>query len=67
MTPSSTPCERGDVVFLRVRFTDDSGAKRRPAVVVSVGEVHETRADALIMPLTTRIDTVRFGDYVLSN
>lgn len=67
MTPSSTPCERGDIVFVRVRFSDDSGAKRRPALVVSVGEVHEARADALIMPLTTRVDTIRFGDCLLSD
>jgi len=51
---------------VRVRFSDDSGAKKRPAVVVSVAAVHETRADALTMPLTTRIDTIRYGDHVLS-
>ena len=64
-TPSSTTCSRGDVVFVGVRFTDGSGVKQRPAVVVSVEGVHVSRADALIVPLTTRLATQRYGDRLL--
>lgn len=67
MTQSSTTCRRGDVFFGRVTFSDDSGVKQRPAVVVSVDAVHESRADALIVPLTTRIDARRFGDHILAD
>ncbi len=64
-TPSSTTCNRGDIVFVSVRFSDESGAKKRPAVVVSVDAVHESRVDALIVPLTTNLNMRRFGDYLL--
>ena len=35
MTPSMTHFEFGDVVLVRVPFTDQRGLKQRPAVVVS--------------------------------
>ena len=66
-TPSSTSCSRGDVFFVNVRFSDGSGIKRRPAVVVSVDAVHTTRADALIVPLTTNLSARRFGDHLLTD
>ncbi|WP_322795352.1 type II toxin-antitoxin system PemK/MazF family toxin [Tepidiforma sp.] len=53
--PSSTVCRRGDVFLVSVRFSDGSGIKRRPAVVVSVDELHASRADTLIVPLTTNL------------
>ncbi len=64
-TPSSTTCSRGDVFFVNVRFSDDTGMKRRPVVVVSVDAFHSARYDALIVPLTTNLAAVRFGDHVL--
>ena len=64
-TPSSITFSRGDVFFVNVRFSDDSGVKRRPAVIVSVGAMHLSRADALIVPLTTNLSNQRFGDQVL--
>jgi len=64
-TPSSTTCSRGDAFFVNVRFSDGSGIKRRPVIVVSVDAVHLSRADALIMPVTTRLGFQRFGDHVL--
>jgi mRNA interferase MazF len=66
-TPSSTNCSRGDVFLVDIRFSDDSGSKRRPVVVVSTDSVHESRADALTVPLTTKLATVRFGDSVVQD
>ena len=64
---SSISFVRGSVVLVNVRFSDDSGIKRRPAVIVSVDSFHESRADALIVPLTSRLSTLRFGDYLLQD
>lgn len=64
-TPSSTLCNRGDVFLVNVRFSDGSGVKRRPVVVVSVDAVHSSRLDALIVPLTANVSVQRFGDYAL--
>lgn len=38
--------EKGDVVLVRFVFTNESGAKRRPAVVVSTSEYHQGRQEA---------------------
>lgn len=67
MTASSTTCSRGDVVMVGVRFSDGSGVKRRPAVVVSVDAVHAERADALIVPLATNLSARRLGDHPLAH
>jgi mRNA-degrading endonuclease toxin of MazEF toxin-antitoxin module len=54
-----------EVVFVAVRFSDGSGIKQRPAVIVSVEAVHASRADALVVPLTTNLAGRRFGDHPL--
>lgn len=53
---------RGDVVLIRYPFTDLSGAKVRPAVVVS--GPHESN-DLVIVPLTSRTTGLRSGEFVL--
>jgi mRNA interferase MazF len=47
------------------RYTDGEGSKRRPAVVVSSPAYHASKADAVIIPLTTRMSSNYFGDYDL--
>ena len=66
-TPSSTSCSRRDVFLVQVRFSDGSGIKRRPVVVVSVDAVHAGRLDALIVPLTTNLAVRRFGYHSLAD
>ena len=66
-TPSSTTFSRGTVVFVNIRFTDDSSSKARPAVVVSADGFHAARDDVLVVPLTARLARRRFGDYVLKD
>jgi len=39
---------RGDVVLMSFIFSDESGAKLRPAVVVSSSEYHRGRKEAII-------------------
>src|SRR5688572_3478837 len=64
-TPSTTTCKRGEVYLVVIKFSDGTGMKPRPAVVVSVDAVHRARRDALVVPLTTDTLTTRFGDHVL--
>lgn len=45
----------GDVVLVPFPFTDQSGLKRRPAVVVSSAEYHVQRRDLMIMAITGQI------------
>jgi mRNA interferase MazF len=55
---------KGDVVLVRYPFSDLSGNKVRPAVVVNAA--HES-ADLVFIPLTSRIAGLRTGEFVLSD
>lgn len=54
---------RGDVVLIRYPFSDLSGSKVRPAVIV--GAAHPSR-DIMIVPLTSKITSLLPGEFVLS-
>lgn len=45
----------GAVVLVPFPFTDQTGAKKRPAVVVSSSTYNDTRTDIVIMALTGRV------------
>jgi mRNA interferase MazF len=53
---------RGEVVLVRYPFSDLSGAKVRPAVIVSAPHVSR---DVFIIPLTSRIATLLPGEFAL--
>ena len=45
----------GDVVLLPFPFTDQSGAKKRPAVIVSSMSYNGKRRDIVIMAITSQV------------
>ena len=54
-------CEQGDVVLLAFAFTDESGGKRRPAVIVSTSNYHRNRQEAIIAAITSNVDRLLLG------
>jgi mRNA interferase MazF len=62
---SSTTYSPGSVVMVRVTFTRGTETKKRPAVILSVGGYHNSRADAVMMALSTQMSSTYFGDYPL--
>lgn len=50
MTPT-----RGEVVLVPFPFTDQSGAKKQPAVVVSSDDYNASRPDCVIMAITSQV------------
>ena len=53
----------GDVVLVPSPFTDRSGIKKRPAVVVSSHSYNATRRDIVIMAITSQVRTpLGFGE-----
>ena len=52
--PPTTSYSFGDIVLVPFPFTDQSGAKKRPAVVVSSAAYHQARRDVLIMAVTSQ-------------
>lgn len=66
--PSTTTYSRGDVVVVNVPFSDASGTKRRPALVVSADAFHRTLPDLILCPISSQPRYYRKptpGDYPL--
>lgn len=54
---------RGNVVLVRFPFSDLSGAKVRPAIVVNTPHISQ---DIFAIPLTSKTDSLLKGEFVLS-
>ncbi len=50
-----TICEQGDVLLVPFPFTDQSTAKRRPAVVLSDRAYNRAHRDVILASITSRI------------
>jgi len=58
----------GDVVLVPFPFTDQSGAKKRPAVVVSSSSYNATRRDLVIMAITGQVrQPLAFGEAMIAD
>jgi mRNA interferase MazF len=70
MTPSRVPSDagwgQGDVVLVRFVFSDESGAKRRPAVVLSTDEYHRGRQEAIVAAITSNVQRLLVGDHLIA-
>lgn len=61
-----TTFRRGDVVLVPFDFTDRSGSKWRPAVVISTERYNRTTPDVLIASITGNLNAIPHpGDHVL--
>ncbi len=61
-----TGYEQGDVVLVRFVFSDETGAKRRPAVIVSTDDYHRGRQEAVIAAITSNVDRLLVGDHLIA-
>lgn len=58
----------GDVVLVPFPFTDQSGTKKRPAVVVSGAGYNTSRRDIVIMAITSQVRTpLGFGEAMVGD
>jgi mRNA interferase MazF len=58
----------GDVVLVPFPFTDQSGTKKRPAVVVSSSGYNANRRDIVIMAITSQVRTpLGFGEAMVGD
>jgi mRNA interferase MazF len=62
-----TEYNRGDVVLVSFIFSDETGERRRPAVIVSSDIYHQSRQEAIIAAITSRTDRVLVGDHPISD
>jgi mRNA interferase MazF len=62
-----TGYRRGDVVLVRFIFSDETGERQRPAVVVSSDAYHQSRQEAIIAAITSRTDRILVGDHLIGD
>lgn len=60
-----TGYEQGDIVLVRFVYADESGAKRRPAVVLSAGSYQQGRQEAIIAAITSNVQHLLVGDHLI--
>jgi len=58
---------RGDVVLVSFVFSDETGERRRPAVIVSSEAYHKSRQEAIIAAITSRTDRILASDHLISD
>jgi mRNA-degrading endonuclease toxin of MazEF toxin-antitoxin module len=65
--PPTTGYSFGDVVLVPFPFTDQSGLKKRPAVVVSSAQYQLNRRDLVIMAITSQLRPhLAFGEFTVA-
>lgn len=58
----------GDVLLVPFPFTDQSGTKKRPAVVVSSSSYNASRRDIVIMAITSQVrQPLAFGEAMIAD
>lgn len=62
-----TGYSRADVVLVRFVFSDESGAKRRPVVVISSDVYHRGRQEAIVAAITSNVERLLSGDHLIAN
>jgi mRNA interferase MazF len=62
-----TACSFGDIVLVPFPFTDQSGIKKRPGVVVSSSAYHRFRDDVILMAVTSQVRDPRFGELLIDD
>jgi mRNA-degrading endonuclease toxin of MazEF toxin-antitoxin module len=54
--------KQGDVVLVKVIFSEGSGAKKRPALIISDKYYHDNRQEVIIAAITSNINRILAGD-----
>lgn len=64
---STTSYRRGDVFIVNIPFTDGTGSKRRPSLVVSAPVYHRSRQQVIVFPFTGNTRRLHAGSYLISD
>lgn len=62
-----TDYKRGDVVLVNFVFPDQSGVKRRPALIISSETYHKGRQEVVLAAITSNVRRILSGDTVLQD
>ena len=60
-----TSSDRGAIVLVRFVFADETGAKRRPALILSTERYHAGRREVLVAAITSNVGRLLVGDHLV--
>lgn len=61
-------CSRGDIVLAEVEYTNHSGRKVRPVVVISSDQYNQHTPDLIVLPISSNLGPLAHpGDHVVAN
>src|SRR5206468_4332615 len=58
---------RGDVVLVEFVFSDESGTKLRPALVISAVAYQRARREVIVAAITSNVERRLYGDYLIAD
>ena len=58
-------CDHGDVVLVGFVFSDESGRKLRPALVISSSAYHRARREVIVAAITSNVRRRLFADHIV--
>jgi mRNA interferase MazF len=59
--------KKGDVVLVGFMFSDESGKKLRPAVIISSASYNRARQEVVVAAITSNVRRHLFGDHVVAD
>ncbi|HEX7410485.1 MAG TPA: type II toxin-antitoxin system PemK/MazF family toxin [Candidatus Binatia bacterium] len=60
-------CDRGDVVLVGFVFSDESGRKVRPALVITLSAYHRARREVILAAITSNVRRRLVADHLLAD
>jgi len=60
-------CARGDVVLVGFVFSDESGRKTRPALVITSSAYHRARREVILAAITSNVRRRLFADHLVAD
>lgn len=62
-----TGCNRGDIVLVGFVFSEESGTKLRPALVISSQHYHRARQEVVVAAITSNVTRRLLGDHLIAD
>jgi mRNA interferase MazF len=62
-----TGYRRGDVVLVGFVYSDESGKKLRPAVIISSLAYHRGRREVIVAAITSNVSRRHYGDHLIGD
>lgn len=57
-----TNYKQQDIILVDFGFSEETGSKKRPALIISSNNYHKNRQEVIIAAITSNIKRVLFGD-----